>query len=374
MKYTLIECENRNSQRLINKMLEQNILVKNLEYKQEKLSFLIEDKNLKQVTSVLESMRLEYKVKKRGGKFFVKKFVTAYISLVIAAVLAIVTISMGTKICFDINIDCEGGETRSKITEILKENSVKKFMLKSSVDTKALSREISSKIEDIGFASCYFEGGILNVEVKQVHKDEEKPQYSQIVASCDGIVTRVLVYSGTALVKAGDVVKKGDVLIEGYIDTYPGTEDNQRIPVEADGLVYAECSYSNRVVLSQNSIEEVRTGKSYKTTDLYVFGKLLGKKTSPRYTYYESVTETKVFGSIIPVKAVTTTYYEVQKQEITLTDSQIDEQITLYEMQVWQSLPAQAKLLKNYTLRKRVDNLYIIDIYYIVEQAICQGV
>lgn len=372
--YTLIECENRNSQRLINKFLEKNIIVKKLEYDDDFLSFMTDDRNLKEVREILEAMGLKYTVKRRGGNFFVKKFVLRYVSLALAAIIAIVSSGLGTMFCFGVDIECDSGEVRAQINDILSEYSVKKFMLKSSLDTKALSQDISSKVEEVGFASCYFDGSILKIEVKQVHTDEESPEYSRIVADCDGIVTRVLVYSGTALVKAGDVVKKGDVLIEGYIDTYPDTEDNERIPVKADGVVYAECAYTDRVTLSQQSVEKQRTGKSYKVTDIYVFGKLIGKRSAPEYEYYESVTETKTFGSVIPVKAVTTTYYEVEQQQITLTEGQIDEQITLYEMQLWQELPSQAKLLKNYTLRKRVDNLYIIDIYYIVEQSICKGV
>lgn len=372
--YTLVECENRNSQRLLNKFIEKNIVVKKLSQHKEKLRFFIEEKDFKSVQSILNSMGLGFEIKRRGGSFFAKKFFLRYVSLIVASIIALVISGMGSRYCFGVQIECENNEVKSQVNAILDEYSVKNFMLKSSLDTKALSKDISNKIEEAGFVNCFFDGSILKIQIKQVHTDEEKPEYSRIVASCDGIVTRVLVYSGTALVKAGDVVKKGDVLIEGYIDTYPDTEENQRIPVEADGVVYAECAYSQRATISDKSIEEVRTGKSYKSTDLYVFGRLLGKKSKPSYEYYESVTETKVFGSVIPVKAVTTTYYEIEKRETTLTQSQIDEQITLYEMQVWQTLPEEAKLLKNYTLRKRVDNLYIIDIYYIVEQSICQGV
>ena len=82
-------------------------------------------------------------------------------------------------------------------------------MLKSKINTKALSKRISGEIEEVGFANCYFDGGKLTVQIKEVHVKEEEEEYSKIVADRDCIITRVLVYSGTALVKAGDVVKKG---------------------------------------------------------------------------------------------------------------------------------------------------------------------
>ena len=374
MRYTRIECEERNASRLLNTFLDKKVRIKNLKSKDGKLTFCIDDKNLKTVTQVLSAQRMEYRVLKRGGAYLAKKTALRYLSLVICALIALTGICLGTKVCLGVEIECADGTQRAQIMQILDEFGYKKYSRKTSLDTKALSYAITSEVDDIGFANCYFEGGILKIEVQNVHSDETPESYSRIVASCDGIITRVLVYSGTALVKAGDVVKAGDLLIDGYIDTYPDTEDNERIAVEAAGEVYAECAYSARVTLSEKALERVRTGNSHKNTQIYVFGKPIGKAHVPKYAAYESVSESKTFGSVVPIKAVTTTYYEVEEREITLSQEQIDEQITVYEMQLWQELPPQAKLLNNYTLRKRVDNLHIIDIYYIVEQAICQGV
>ena len=371
---TVVESEDRNSQRLLNTFLDKNIAVRKAIRKDGKITFSIEDCYLEQVEKTLKACRVQYTVKRRGGSYLTKKLVLRYSSLVIAAILTIMAICLGSGLCLGVEIECLNGTQKAQIETILEEFQYKKFMQKSSLDTKALSMEITSRIDGAGFANCYFDGGILKIDVKQVHTDKEESEYSQIVAARDGIITRVLVYSGTAMVQAGDVVKAGDVLIAGYVDTYPDTDDNERIAVEAAGEVYAECAYTQRVTLSSKSVEKVRTGKSYENTAIYLFGKPIGKTHTPKYEFFESVTETKTFGSVIPVKAVTTTYYEVENREITLSDEQIDAQISVYEMQLWQELPPQAKLLKNYTLRKRVDNLHIIDIYYIVEQAICQGV
>lgn len=369
-----IECEDRNSSRLINTFLDNNVKVSKVKTNGGKLSFCVEDRDLAKVESVMKAQNIAYRIVKRGGGHLAKKLSLRYLSLVVCAVVAIAGISLGTKLCLGVEINCSNGTQREQIEFLLDEYGYKKYAKKSSVDTRALSYAITSGIEDIGFADCYFDGGILKIEIQEVHTDETQETYSTIVAACDGIITRVLVYSGTAVVEAGDVVKEGDVLIEGYIDTYPDTEENERIAVEAAGEVYAECAYSARVTLSEKAVERVRTGNSYKNTQIYVFGKPIGKTHVPEYAACESVSESKTFGSVIPIKAVTTTYYEVEEREITLSQEQIDEQITVYEMQLWQELPPQAKLLNNYTLRKKVDNLHIIDIYYIVEQAICQGV
>ena len=212
MRYTRIECEERNASRLLNTFLDKKVRIKNLKSKDGKLTFCIDDKNLKTVTQVLSAQRMEYRVLKRGGTYLAKKTALRYLSLVICALIAVTGICLGTKVCLGVEIECADGTQRAQIMQILDEFGYKKYSRKTSLDTKALSYAITSEVDDIGFANCYFEGGILKIEVQNVHSDEAPESYSRIVASCDGIITRVLVYSGTALVKAGDVVKRGQTI------------------------------------------------------------------------------------------------------------------------------------------------------------------
>ena len=371
--YSVITCEARNSQRLLNKFLEMQIPLKKIKIDGDKLSFCVEDKYLAKSVEIISSTGVEYKVESRGGKHLAIQMALRYLSLAVSAIVVITCLIMMKGLCFGVEVVCDDSAINSKITQILQDSSIRPFVLKKSIDTKALSETLSKDIEEVGFANCYFDGGKLKIEIKQVHIIDEEPEYSKIVADRDCIITRVLVYSGTAVVKAGDVVKKGDTLIEGYIDTNPESEDNERLSVVADGLVYAETAYVKSITLSDKVIENRRTGASQKFTDIYVFGKLIGKQKLPEYGQYQVVEEEKVFGSVIPIKAVTRTYYETQSVEVELSEGQIDEQISLACIQMWQEIPEQSKLLNNYTYKKKVDNLHIIDIYYIIEETVSKG-
>ena len=139
------------------------------------------------------------------------------------------------------------------------------------------------------------------------------------------------------------------------------------------GRVYAETAYVKRITIGDKVIETRRTGESWKTTDIYLFGKLIGKSKLPEYEQYQTVEEEKVFGSVIPVKAVTKTYYKTESVEIALSDAQIEEQISLACIQLWNEIPEQSRLLNNYTYKKKVDNLHILDIYYIIEETVSKG-
>lgn len=374
--YTHIECEARNSQRLLNKFTERNIDVFKIKTDDNKMSFKISDRDLRQTIEIMDRIGLEYNVVSRGGKRLAGKLSLRYLSLIIPAIIVLVMLSLLTKVCFSVDIIADSGELKEQISYILAENSIKPFTLKDKIDTSKLSYEISKNIDEIGFANCYFDGAVLKIEVKKVHVKDEETTYEQIVADRDCIITEVLVFSGTALVKEGDVVKKGDALIAGYVDTIPddpSNEENERFTVKADGIVRGETSYTKQLILTEEIVDSVRTGKSYSTTQIYLFGKTIGKAQPVEYERYEYTQESKTFGSVIPIKAVTTTYYEISVEQVKLDELAIEEQVSLAYIELWQSLPQDGKLLNNYIYKKKVDNLYIIDIYLILEENIGEG-
>ena len=374
--YTHIVCEARNAQRLLNKFSEKNINVFKVKINEDKISFNIEDKSLKQAKEIMDRMGFEYSVESRGGKYLFGKLSLRYLSLIIPAIVVVALLVTFTKMCFTVDIIADNGQLKEQISYILAENSIKPFMLKDKINTSKLSYEISKNIDEIGFANCYFDGAVLKIEVKKVHVKEERPTYDAIVADRDCIITKVLVFSGTALVKEGDVVKKGDTIIAGYVDSMPQdpeNEENERFTVKADGLVYGETSYTKQLILTEEVVSRARTGKSYSTTQIYLFGKPIGKAQPVKYENYEYTQEIKTFGSVIPIKAVTTTYYETAIEPIKLDELAIDEQISLAYIELWQSLPQDGKLLNHYIYKKKVDNLHIIDIYLITEENIGEG-
>ena len=371
--YSVINCEARNCQRLINKFLEKDIPIKKIRIQGDTLRFCIEDKYISKSAEIISGSGVNYTIESRGGKKLLTQIALRYLSLALTAIAVVACLVFMKDVCFGIDIVCDDSDVKSKISEIIQIDDIRPYMLKKKVDTKSLSQKLSKDIDEVGFANCYFDGGKLKIEVKKVHIIDEEEEYSKIVADRDCIITRVLVYSGTAVVKAGDVVKKGDTLIEGYIDTNPESEDNERLIVPADGLVYAETAYVKNITLSDKVVRNVRTGESWKSTDIYLFGKRIGNKKNPDYEQFQMIEEQKIFGSVIPIKAVTRTYYKTVSEEIQLDDAQIEEQISLASIELWQEIPEQSKLLNNYTYKKKVDNLHIIDIYYIIEEIVSRG-
>ena len=151
-----------------------------------------------------------------------------------------------------------------------------------------------------------------------VYKKDEPQQIidfgdcKSIFASCDGVVSRIVVVSGTPRVQVGDVVKKGQLLIENVRTFNDGSVE----PVRAVGQVFADVSYHGSSVFDGYQTTLVKTGKSKKIFNLSLFGFCTNNKVDVFKNQTQKVL-TKTFCTL-PIKITTTVVFEVveQKQKI----------------------------------------------------------
>ena len=86
---------------------------------------------------------------------------------------------------------------------------------------QALINKIRLEREDVAWVGMEMKGTNLIVKVVEADKKPEiinEDEYCNIVAKKDGIVTKVKAQNGTPIVSEGTTVKKGDVLVQGWIE------------------------------------------------------------------------------------------------------------------------------------------------------------
>ena len=114
-----------------------------------------------------------------------------------------------------------------------------------------------------------------------------------IVAARDGIVAELTVKSGTAMVRPGDVVKKGDILIGGVIDVV-GDDGGvvAKHAVLAAGNVRLKCVENYKETVPLNYEEKVYTGHDRKGIVLEIFGrKIFSYNSGNSYQNCDIITE-----------------------------------------------------------------------------------
>ncbi len=145
---------------------------------------------------------------------------------------------------------------------------------------------------------------------------------ANIVAGEAGLIQELLVYSGQSVVKEGDLVRPGDLLITGLIRPEPKPAETI-LPepvklVRARGIVRAKVWYEGYGECRFVETGTRRTGRQAEVLSLRVSGRelvLKGPRNPPYRDFVISIEVNKLIGwrnIRLPVEIVTTSYYEVQ--------------------------------------------------------------
>ncbi len=118
-------------------------------------------------------------------------------------------------------IEVEGSQLLSRQTVIddLAEFGISVGTRISEIDKDTCASRFLAKYPEFSWVAINFEGTTATITLKEKDKQDasEDKKCDFLAADGDGVIRSVLVYSGKATVKPGTVVKKGDVLIMGYI-------------------------------------------------------------------------------------------------------------------------------------------------------------
>ncbi len=166
---------------------------------------------------------------------------------------------------FDVRISGNLEVPSYKIREALDSLGLRIGKRFSSLDTSSIEVGLLNSFDDIAWVNINRRGTVAYVEVverKGAGAPENKDSRpSNIVAACDAVIEEITVKSGKAMVSAGDVVRTGDILISGVIDSEGGTSF-----IKAEGSVIGSVTGTVTAVAMQN--EEVRVGFDTKYVEL----------------------------------------------------------------------------------------------------------
>lgn len=127
---------------------------------------------------------------------------------------------------------------QADISEYLDRWPVRLLTWKKQVDLSSLQDALEWRYPDVAWIECGWRGPVLSITMNQgvpIGDAVDDGGWGHVVASRDGVVDSVATLAGTALVKPGDIVRKGQMLILGEERT--GAEDTRA--VMARGIVKA---------------------------------------------------------------------------------------------------------------------------------------
>lgn len=256
--------------------------------------------------------------------------------------------------------------SREKIYSAVLEK-VKLPIKKSAVDCKEIEKTIIS-LDGISSASVQLKGNTIVVNVyEELEKVPvlDKSDYTDILSKYDGIVTNVIVYSGSASVKKGDSVRVGQTLISSDIllDEEKGLVAKEK-PL---GEIYGRVWITESRTFHPYIVEKKRTGNT-ETVVKFFYPQ---RKYTGKFSLYDAETEVIYLDSVVPVKMYKTTYYEVKEYEREFDFETNKEGIVKEETErLEERLPEGCKKLRAWYDVKRLDKIIYLELYYEIETKI----
>ena len=324
-----------------------------------------------------EASRVERICAKRGYACTISKgrgalsAAVSRIGLIVAAAALAVLLVVSQLFVTDVTVTGADTSQSARIAAIVAENGLSGVTLKSKIDPEALAYEIERELPDVTSVEAYFDGDSLAIAVVPI---QEKPSAAQpgseMVADARAVVTRVVVFSGTAEVKEGDVVAPGDVLISGKINI--GTEEEPKYAdVGADGIVYARVFESERLIFAPRYYLRQPTGRTYSAIEVSVGGKTIWRSGGEHgFDNYEARTGTAKLRGVVPIE-ITRTVYE----EFAVVEGVVDEEYiaaAIAEKRSELMSRATGTILSEGVNRGEVGGYAYAEIYIETERQICR--
>lgn len=248
----------------------------------------------------------------------------------VGVAFSILIMIFSSLLVWDVRIEGNEQISDSKIASELYNQGLKIGAFWPSINRSGIETCLLNDFEEISWININRRGSVAYVSVKEkdAKKEEGKSEipykYSNIVAKCDSVIEEITVKRGRAMVKVGDVVKEGDILISGII------ESGEEIGFcNAEGTVIGRCVdkievYVDRIYTKTTEKKAVLNELNIKIFDLNIN---IFKKYRNLGKGYDIIKDRWIAsapnGAKFPVFIEKSYVIECEKEEAIYSDSEI---------------------------------------------------
>lgn len=167
-----------------------------------------------------------------------------------------------SNVIFEVDIYTNDYKMKEKLILELEENGIKKYKFKKSYsELQIIKSKILNKYKnELEWIEIESDGTkyLIKYEPRIINKDEDNPKFRNIVAKKDAVITSVDISTGQIVKGVNSYVKKGDVIVSGYIRLNDSIKD----VVAAKGIVLGETWYKVNITYPLTYYENYETGNS----------------------------------------------------------------------------------------------------------------
>ncbi len=228
--------------------------------------------------------------------------------------------------------------SEENVLQLLESYGLKSGANVSGEELDEMEKRLMQDVSDISWVGISRRGVNIYAYIKESSELPESTPIDKpadVIALKDGVVEKVTVLQGRAVVTQGQTVRAGDVLISGEL-IY---QDLPYQYIYALGDVQARIWYSCERKISLVQSETVRTGNTAVVRTMRIFGQDIPLDGENPFVSYEVESrEQDVMNLGIPVTIITQTYYETEERKYSITQ---EDALELGKSDLEQELSAQ---------------------------------
>ena len=374
---------------LLRLLPERGIMIYRAEQRQNFFYILIQLDDFPAVKNLLREQGCPFHVEHKYGLPFVISRMKRRKGLLLGSALAFSLVYLLLSFLWGYTVQGNVQYSDAHMIALVQEYGLVPGSRKDKFDYDELEQQIVREHPEFVWIRLEPDGTTLSITVKERLPDEQLEKTAgSIVAGRDGRVTELLVVRGTALVKRGDWVKKGQILVGGW--EYPDRERNENgefVPVGQPFTVRAqavvsgeqECEVIGTCALTEHNFQT--TGQEEKQLALVWNGHQFvfrGPRESPYMYGYQQTEQHSLLhwqNFSLPIYLRTTIFQEKQLVEKTYTKE--DAYLLAVERarkRLQEQMPAGSRMIRESigVYQPEIENVVQVKVVWLIDANLAQ--
>ena len=366
--YYKLRIKGKDFKRFINTLIRFKIYFDYSNIKDDECIIIVDKDNLDKIKSLKTSYEIE--IINTYGLVKYKRLLKKYSFFLMSIFITFLLLSFLSSLIFKVEVIHSNKEIREIVKKDLEEYNIRPYRFKKSFKKREeiLDKILDKEKERLEWLEIKVSGTtyIVNVEERKKNKSEVLGEEQDVVAAKDAMILRIEAEHGEIQKKKYDYVKKGDVIISGFIKN----KEDVVSKVRAEGRVFGEVWYKVSVDIPKIYKEKMYTNKEMNVLQIKLFNK--DYNLFSRYKDYESIEKYVLHNNIFPISVgivkLKEKHESIKKYNI---NNVSDKAISLGEDRLLKRLgPDDKVLLKKVLKRYEKKGKILVEVFFKVSEDI----
>lgn len=311
-----------------------------------------------------------------GLPFLLKKHRKRY-GLLIGAVIWGAAVWYLTGFVWNIRVEVPPYINEYELRQEMKEYGMYEGARLKSFDTEYVKNKLFVNDGRISWITINIMGTEAEIKVspKTNELPQDKPSASNIKSNANGTVTRIEVRNGTAQIKTGDGIRKGQMLVSGVMEY---TDGSFKL-VDSEAQIYAKIRRNITLKIPKKYDVWQEKNESVDKLSINIMGLelplTLNGIPKGNYIMQSEKQQLDLLQNKVPVYFLKEHFMQYTKKKITLNDAQAEKllknKLKIYELFMLYSAEKATVLDRQYLFSSDKDN-YILSVVYETEEDVAQ--